>query len=127
MTPIDIRPAIVFVSASAADACSFREALGSSRPLFVNVPDLTGARAVIEKLHPALVVCDTEIEGRGSWRDLLAENESRASFALVVISQRCDAELEAEVLRLGGTALLEKPFVPDALERIALSASLAVT
>ena len=35
----------------------------------MNVPDLIGALAVIDKLRPRLVVCDTEIEGQGSWRD----------------------------------------------------------
>ena len=46
------RTVIVLVSASAEDARAFREILDSSRRLVVNVPDLTGAQAVIDKFHP---------------------------------------------------------------------------
>ncbi|MGD0771499.1 MAG: hypothetical protein ABSC05_01620 [Candidatus Solibacter sp.] len=74
------RAAIVFVSASAGEARIFREIAEGSRWLVVNVPDLIGAQAVIDKLRPRLVVCDTEIEGRGSWRDLL-KREGRGTLA----------------------------------------------
>jgi DNA-binding response OmpR family regulator len=101
---------IVFISASAEDARAFREVVDSSRWLVVNVPDLIGARAVIDKLHPRLVVCDTEIEGRGSWRDLLPGRDAHPSFALIVASRHADGALRAEVLNLGGSDVLEKPF-----------------
>jgi hypothetical protein len=55
------RAAIVFISASAQDARAFRELVDGNRWLVVNVPDLAGARAVIDKLRPRLVVCDTRI------------------------------------------------------------------
>lgn len=66
------RATIVFVSASAEDARTFREIV-ESHWLVVNVPDLIGAQAVVEKLRPRLVVCDTEIEGQGSWREISPE------------------------------------------------------
>ena len=108
------RAAIVFVSASAEDARTFRELVDSRRWLVVNVPDLAGAKAVIDKLRPRLVVCDTEIEGRGSWRDLL---EGRPDFALIVVSRHADDALWAEVLNLGGSDVLDQPLVFREVER----------
>ena len=105
------RAPIVFVSASAEDARTFRELVDGSRWLVVNVPDLAGANAVIDKLRPRLVMCDTEIEGRGSWRDLL---EGRPDFALIVVSRHVDEALRAEVLKRGGSDVLGKPFAPTA-------------
>jgi DNA-binding response OmpR family regulator len=105
------RAPIVFVSASAEDARTFRELVDGSRWLVVNVPDLAGANAVIDKLRPRLVMCDTEIEGCGSWRDLL---QGRPGFALIVVSRHVDEALRAEVLKLGGSDVLGKPFAPTA-------------
>jgi AmiR/NasT family two-component response regulator len=112
------RVPVVFVSASAADARALRECTDSSRWLVVNVPDLTGARAVIDKLKPGLVVCDAEIEGRGSWRDLLREQGTSPGFALVVASRHADEALWTEVIDLGGLGVLEKPFAAGDLERV---------
>ena len=105
------RAPIVFVSASAEDARTFRELVDGTRWLVVNVPDLAGANAVIDKLRPRLVMCDTEIEGCGSWRDLL---QGRPGFALIVVSRHVDEALRAEVLKLGGSDVLGKPFAPTA-------------
>src|ERR1035438_9855151 len=105
------RAAMVLVSASAGDARALREIIDSAGWLVVNVPDLAGARAVIEKLHPRLVACDTEIEGRGSWRDLLQGHEAHPGFALMVVCRHASEALWAEVLNLGGSGVLEKPFV----------------
>lgn len=112
------RAVIVFVSASVEDARAFREILDSSRRLVVNVPDLTGAQAVIDKLHPRLVVCDAEIEGRGSWRDLLVAQGATPSFALIVVSRQADEALWAEVLNLGGSDVLERPFAVEEVKRV---------
>jgi DNA-binding response OmpR family regulator len=112
------RAAIVFVSASAEDARAFREIGGGSRWLVVNVPDLAGAQAVIDKLHPRLVVCDTEIEGQGSWRDLLKGHAPSPSFAVIVVSRLADEALWAEVLNLGGSDVLDKPFAVEEVERV---------
>ena len=112
------RVAIVFVSASAEDARAFREIAGDSRWLVVSVPDLTGAQAVIDKLRPRLVVCDTETEGRGSWRDLLGGQDARRDFALIVVSRHADEALWAEVLNLGGSGMLAKPFAAERVERV---------
>jgi len=112
------RAAIVFVSASAEDARAFREIGGGSRWLVVNVPDLAGAQAVIDKLHPRLVVCDTEIEGQGSWRDLLKGQAPSPSFAVIVVSRLADEALWAEVLNLGGSDVLDKPFAVEEVERV---------
>ena len=112
------RAAIVFVSASAEDARAFRKNAGGSRWLIVNVPDLNGARAVIDKLRPELVVCDTEIEGRGSWRDLLEEQDGIPGFVLVVASRDAGEALWAEVLSLGGSDVLEKPFAVEEVEHV---------
>jgi CheY-like chemotaxis protein len=112
------RAAIVFVSASAEDARAFRALAGGSRWLVVNVPDLTGASAVIDKLHPRLVVCDTRIEGRGSWRDLLTGQCPGPRFAVIVVSRTAGEALRAEVLNLGGYDLLAKPFVTEEVARI---------
>jgi DNA-binding NtrC family response regulator len=112
------RATIVFVSASAEDARAFRDIVGRGNWLVVNVPDLRGARAVIEKLRPRLVVCDTEIEGEGSWRDLLKWRGALPDFALIVVSRLADVVLWAEVLYLGGYDLLEKPFVVREVERV---------
>jgi DNA-binding NtrC family response regulator len=109
------RAPIVFVSASAEDARAFRELVDSSRWLVVNVPDLAGAKAVIDKLRPRLVMCDTEIEGRGSWRDLL---EGRPDFALIVVTWHADEALWAEVLNLGGAEVFDKPFTVEHVERV---------
>jgi DNA-binding NtrC family response regulator len=112
------RAAIVFVSASAEDARAFREIVDGSRRLVVNVPDLIGAQAVIDKLRPRLVVCDTEIEDRGSWRDLLKGQDAGPRFALIVVSRQADEALWAEVLNLGGSDVLEKPFAVEEVKRV---------
>jgi DNA-binding response OmpR family regulator len=112
------RAVIVFVSASAEDARAFREIVDGSRRLVVNVPDLIGAQAVIDKLRPRLVVCDTEIEDRGSWRDLLKGQDAGPRFALIVVSRQADEALWAEVLNLGGSDVLEKPFAAEEVKRV---------
>ena len=109
------RAPIVFVSASAEDARTFRELVDGRRWLVVNVPDLAGAQAVIDKLRPRLVMCDTEIEGRGSWRDLL---EGRPDFALIVVTWHADEALWAEVLNLGGSDVLDKPFAVEQVDHV---------
>jgi hypothetical protein len=109
---------VVFVSASTEDARALREIADPSRSLVVNVPDLSGARAVIDKLCPSLVLCDTEIEGQGSWRDLLGEHDSHPGFALVVVSRRADEALRIEVCDLGGSGVIEKPFAVADIERV---------
>jgi hypothetical protein len=112
------RTAIVFVSASADDARAFRALAGGSRWLVVNVPDLAGARAVIDKLRPRFVVCDTRIEGRGSWRDLLTGQCPSPSFAVIVVSRIAGDALLSEVLHLGGSGMLAIPFVVEEVARI---------
>jgi DNA-binding NarL/FixJ family response regulator len=109
---------VVFVSASTEDARALREIADPSRSLVVNVPDLSGARAVIDKLCPSLVLCDTEIEGQGSWRDLLGEHDSHPGFALVVVSRQADEGLRIEVFDLGGSGVIEKPFAVADIERV---------
>ncbi len=116
--PWSDRVPIVLVSASGADAQSFREFVGRPSRLIVNVPDLRGAAAAIEKLRPALVLCDTDIEGSGSWRDLLNAGISPAGAVLIVISDHADESLWAEVLNLGGFDVLEKPFRAEEVERV---------
>ena len=110
------RAVIVFVTASVEDACALWEQAESRGWMVVNVPDLKGARAVIEKIRPALVVCDTEIEGPGSWRDLLARQNGPAGFELMVASPHSDEKLWTEVLLLGGSKVVEKPLVLSQLE-----------
>lgn len=103
------RPIIVLVSASAAAGHAFREAFGLRGAVCVNVPDLTGARAVIAKVHPAVVVCDTEIDGRGSWRDLTAESKAGGGFAVLVTHSTPDEALSLEVAERGGLGILTRP------------------
>jgi hypothetical protein len=110
------REAIVFVTGSVEDACALWEQADSRGWMVVNVPDLRGAYAVIDKVRPALVVCDVEIEGPGSWRDLLAWRDGRAGFELMVAAREVDEALWTEVLLLGGTKVLEKPVVLAQLE-----------
>jgi len=112
------RTVIVFVSASAEDARAFREIAGGSLWMVVNVPDLIGAQAVIDKLRPRVVVCDTEIEGRGSWRDLLRGKDATPRFALIVVSRLADERLWAEVFNLGGSEVLAKPFAEEEVKRV---------
>lgn len=112
------REAIVFVSASAGDARALREIAGASGWMVVNVPDLAGAQAVVDKLGPRLVVCDTEIEGRGTWRDLLTRPNSEPRFALIVASRLADEALWSEVLNLGGLDVLREPFAAEEVMRV---------
>jgi DNA-binding response OmpR family regulator len=109
---------VVFVSASAEGPRTFRELTDPKRLLIVNVPDLAGARAVIDKLSPGLVLCDTEIEGEGSWRDLLGGFDAHSGFALVVVTGHADEALRVEVLDLGGSDVIEKPFTAAEIERV---------
>jgi DNA-binding NtrC family response regulator len=111
------RVPVVFVSASTEDARVFREIADASRSLVVNVPDLTGAHAVMEKLCAGLVACDTEIEGPGCWRDLLRQHSAHPGWAFVVVSRDADEALWAEVLNLGGLDLLAKPLAVEDVER----------
>ena len=62
-----------------------------------------------DKLRLRLVVCDTKIEGRGSWRDLLKGRDADPSFAPIVVSRHASEALWAEVRNLGGFCVLEKP------------------
>jgi hypothetical protein len=57
---------IMFVSASAEDVRALQKIADGGHWLVGNVSDLTGAQAVIDKVRPRLVVCETEIEGHGS-------------------------------------------------------------
>ena len=104
------RPVILFVSASVATARAFREALGPGPAVCVNVSDLTGARAVIAKNRPKVVVCDTDIEGLGSWRDLLAESRVSPGFAVLVTHSTADEALLLEVVERGGFGVLRQPY-----------------
>ncbi len=112
------RDAIVFVSPSIDDARALRQIVDPAGWMVVNVPDLTGARAVIDRLRPALVICDTEIEGKGSWRDLLEYRRQSPGWELAVASRLPDDPLWAEVLNLGGVDLLERPFSAHAVEQL---------
>ena len=112
------RAAIVFVSASVEDARAFKKIADGGHWLVVNVPDLTGAQAVIDKVRPRLVVCDTKIEGQGSWRDLLGEQDAQPGFELVVVSRHADEVLRAKVLNLVGSDVLAKPFAVEDVERV---------
>lgn len=104
------RVPIVFVSSSAKDAHSLREFLDGNRWLLVNVPDLSAAQSVIEKLSPGLIVCDTEIEGEGSWRDLLARHSPSFGPPFFVSSQEANEALCSEVLARGGSGVVKRPF-----------------
>jgi DNA-binding response OmpR family regulator len=108
---------IVFVSSSGADAQAFRQIVGSSGQLVVNVPDLCGAIAVIERRRPDLVVCDTEIEGEGSWRNLLEMRQIDGMLSLMVVSPDPDDCLRADVLNLGGLGVLARPFRSEEVKR----------
>ena len=112
------RAAIVFISASAEDARSLQELVNGDRWLIVNVPDLAGARAVIDKVRPRLVVCDTEIEGQGSWRDLIDAHDAHPGFTLVVASRHAEGAPWPQSLSSGCTDVLEKPFGAKDVERV---------
>jgi DNA-binding NtrC family response regulator len=118
------RELVLLVSASADDACVFRQLVDAARWMVVNVSDLSGACAVLEKRYPKLVVCDADIDGPGSWRDLLKLRGDPLSFAVVVASRNADDALWAEVLNLGGFDLLQKPFNAEGVHH-ALSSWLA--
>jgi hypothetical protein len=105
----------VFVASSAKDAHSLRHLLDGSRWLLVNVPDLAAAQPVIRKLSPRLIICDTEIEGQGSWRDLLAQSTSPLGPPFFVSSCEASETLRAEVRDLGGAGVLRRPFTTAAI------------
>ena len=105
----------VFVASSAKDAHSLRHLLDGSRWLLVNVPDLAAAQPVIRKLSPRLIICDTEIEGQGSWRDLLAQSTSPLGPPFFVSSCEASETLRAEVRDLGGAGVLRRPFATAAI------------
>jgi CheY-like chemotaxis protein len=115
---------IVFVSSSGADAQTLRRLVGSYGLFVVNVPDLCGAISVIERTRPSVVVCDTEIEGEGSWRDLLEIRQTDGRFTFVVVSPDPDDRLRAEVLTLGGVEVLARPFRSEEVERTIGAAAL---
>jgi len=108
----------VFVASSAKDAHSLRHLLDGSRWLLVNVPDLAAAQPVIRKLSPRLIICDTEIEGEGSWRDLLAQSTSPFGPVFFVSSRDAIETLYAEVRDLGGAGVLRRPFTTAAIARV---------
>ena len=112
------RVPVVFVASSAKDAQSLRELLDARRWLLVNVPDLTAAQAVIEKLSPGLIVCDTDIEGPGSWRDLLARNSAQFGPPFLVSSHAAGETLCSEVQHSGGVGVLARPFSAATLDSI---------
>jgi DNA-binding response OmpR family regulator len=72
---------------------------------------------VIERRRPDLVVCDTEIEGEGSWRDLLEMRQIDGMLSLIVVSPDPDDRLRAEVLNLGGLGVLARPFRSEEVRR----------
>jgi DNA-binding response OmpR family regulator len=115
---------IVFVSSSGADAQELRRLVGSYGLFVVNVPDLCGAISVIERTNPSVVVCDTEIEGEGSWRDLLETRQTDGTFTCIVVSPDPDDHLRAEVLNLGGFEVLTRPFRSEEVERTIGAAAL---
>ena len=72
---------------------------------------------MIERRRPDLVVCDTEIEGEGSWRDLLEMRQIDGMLSLIVVSPDPDDRLRAEVLNLGGLGVLARPFRSEEVRR----------
>ena len=110
------RTFIVLVSASAAAARALREALGRRGPLCVNVPDLRGARAVIAKVNPPVVVCDTEIDRPGSWRELTAESKLGLGFAVLVTHSTLDEALSVESRRERWPGHLDQAILESQME-----------
>ena len=111
-------PVVLFVSGSVEDARTLRQLVGAASWVVVNVPELSGAYAAVRKERPKLVVCDTDLDGPGSWRDLLKWREDCASFPLAVASRNADDALWTEVLDLGGLDLLRKPFTAEGVYRV---------
>jgi DNA-binding NtrC family response regulator len=119
------RELVLFVSASVEDARTLQALLGTASWTVVNVPDLSGALAVLEKRRLKLVVFDVDIDGPGSWRDLPKVQEGFLSFALVVASRHADDTLWAEVLASGGFDLLQKPFIAEGVHHVMKSVARA--
>lgn len=116
---------VLFVSASVADAQSLQALLSAASWMVVNVPDLSGAIAVLRKHRLKLVVFDADIDGPGSWRDLPKVREGFMSFAFVVASRHADDTLWAEVLASGGFDLLQKPFIAERVHQVIRSVARA--
>lgn len=114
---------IVFVSASEDHHRAFRQMAGAIMQPVVGVREVGSAVAAINEHRPQVVVCDTEISGACSWRDVLQVNRKPASFALIVVSRHADDGLWAEVLNLGGFDVLSIPFQREEVER-AIAAAL---
>ncbi len=98
---------ILFVSASEENERTFRLYVGTQHAL-ASVHQIAEARLTIRECRPRLVVCDTDVGGRDSWRDLLDPFDP-AGFVLNVVSKHADDRLWAEVLSLGGYDVLAAP------------------
>jgi len=102
-----------------------RDELGSLRAIFAHPRWViqrarTAAEAVqlMKYCSPAVVLCDEELAD-GNWQTVLSMlQSSETAPPLVVLSQRADQELWAEVLNLGGYDLLLKPFERAEVHRV---------
>lgn len=115
------RPVVVFVSKSEADGRAIQRIGGQTGQPTIRVTDVKRAREQIRKLNPGLVLCDTDLDGDQSWRELLEEAQT-TGFALIVVSRLPSEALWAEVLNLGGFDVLALPFDRDEVERAVESA-----
>jgi len=87
-----------------------------------HVPNVREARAFLEHQPVAVLFSDTELPD-GGWEDVLDEaTNSPEPPSMIVFSRLADDRLWAEVLNLGGYDLLETPFHPAEVRRVAHAA-----
>ena len=105
---------IAFVSKSEADYRTLREVAGRMSQSAVCFADAQQARKAIHRLHPEIVICETNVWESGNWQELLEDAQAAQSLVLVV-SRHADERLWAEVLNLGDSDVLTLPFDRDEL------------
>ncbi len=81
------------------------------------------ARPILGLTHPERCTRDwlcvtTRLKAVGSRRDLLQVQDACRGFVLTVVSRHADEVLEAELLKLGGSDVPERPFTVELVERV---------
>jgi DNA-binding NtrC family response regulator len=112
---------IAFASKSEADFRTLREVAGRLSQSVVPCAGVQEARRAIRWHAPKIVVCEAQARDSGNWQELLEDAQAAQSLMLVV-SRHADERLWAEVLNLGGFAVLSLPFDRHELRRALSSA-----
>lgn len=109
---------VLAITPNPGSAQRLRELFDRTRWVVTFAADCGEARCQLEQIHPAVVLCEANLED-GNWREVLAKARALADPPKVIVtSNQADEGLWTEVLAEGAYDLLPRPFEPGELFRV---------